>query len=127
MTDSHLNSVEINDIVVEVSEDSVEQIRVWASEIIQKNNLATEHQNFLSEKCFRRYLIARRGDIDAVKANILSTLKWRSEHIRKPCCCPTCQEIPNAHCFVPIGWDGHGNPVMYVHYHNVFQSHHRMK
>ena len=110
--DSQRNSISINDIAIDVSD--VQKIKDWVTELIKKDKLDIEQQTFLNEKCLRRYLVARRGDVEAVKENLLATLKWRSEHIIKPCCCLTCQEIPKAHCFIPIGWDGKGNPIMYV-------------
>ena len=69
---------------------------------------------WLTDETLMRYIVARRGKIDAAKKMLQSTLAWRKKTFTfaGPVCELCCKEW-TTHCFLPIGLSQEGCPVLF--------------
>lgn len=107
---------------------AVEQLRSWSTSLLSAGihpphvrdsrgvgALTPEDASFLSDpSVWRRYAVARDCKPAAAWDAMMATLLFRRTHVQQPLHCPACEADRYAHCFIPLGFDKLGRPVVYT-------------
>ena len=64
-----------------------------------------EGRAWVTPATISRYAVAREGDFERARTNILDTLVWRQQAVPAHLACPCCEADPHSHCLFPIGLD----------------------
>jgi hypothetical protein len=72
-----------------------------------------EGRAWVTPATISRYAVAREGDFERARTNILETLVWRQQAVPAHLACPCCEADPHSHCLFPIGLDDLRRLVIY--------------
>jgi hypothetical protein len=72
-----------------------------------------EGRTWVTPATISRYAVAREGDFERARTNILETLVWRQQAVPAHLACPCCEADPHSHCLFPIGLDDLRRLVIY--------------